>query len=144
MIDLLADGKYNLLPSFFRMINALKKAKREFAVIFRTFGDDLLPIVRELNAFCAGEHPCFNGKYNTPIVKFDGSKNNKNFKIKSSHLGFIDWKANDIEECQLTMGSVDRKEKQGVRKLKGPHAVHAFMGELLKEVSTNSTERQIV
>jgi hypothetical protein len=66
------------------MIN-LKKQKREFAIIFRTYGDDLHDVIKEMNCFCAGEHPCFNGRNGTVLVKFDGSKNNKNYKIKNLH-----------------------------------------------------------
>lgn len=79
---MLGDGKYFLIPGFFRLMSSLKKAKREFAIVLRSFGTELADVIREMNAFCAGEHPCFNGRNNTPLMKFDGSKNNKNFKVK--------------------------------------------------------------
>ena len=59
----------------------LKKQKREFAILFRTFGVDLENVVYEFNRFCNGDHPCFNGRNNTPAVKMDGSKNSKDFRI---------------------------------------------------------------
>ena len=68
-------GKYHLIPSFFRLMMYMKKQKREFAVVFNSFGHDLDNIVYEFNKFCTGEHPCFNGRNGTPLVKFDGSKN---------------------------------------------------------------------
>ena len=34
-----------------------------------------------MNLFFKGEHPFYNGKNNSPLVKFDGSKNCKNFII---------------------------------------------------------------
>lgn len=49
--------------------------------MFRPFGTDPKNILREFNKFCIGEHPCYSGRNNTPIVKFDGSKGNKNFTI---------------------------------------------------------------
>lgn len=59
----------------------LKKAKRDFAVIFRTFGSDLDNLIWEFNKFCSGEHPCFNGKNGTLLVKFDGSKGTRDLRI---------------------------------------------------------------
>lgn len=32
---------------------------RDFRLVFRTFGLDLLEIAQEFNAFCEGQHPCF-------------------------------------------------------------------------------------
>lgn len=38
LLTMYAEGRYHLIPSFFRTISSLKKQKREFAVTFRTFG----------------------------------------------------------------------------------------------------------
>lgn len=66
MKELLSDGKYHLLPSFFRTIIYLKKMKREFAVVFRNYNSvDLQNVVVEFNQFCKGDHPCYNGKNGT-------------------------------------------------------------------------------
>jgi hypothetical protein len=51
----------------------LKQLNRDFSIVFRTFGSDIDNVIWEFNKFCSGEHPCFNGKNGTPIVKFDGS-----------------------------------------------------------------------
>ena len=51
----------------------LKQLNRDFSIVFRTFGTDIDNVIWEFNKFCSGEHPCFNGKNGTPIVKFDGS-----------------------------------------------------------------------
>jgi len=32
------EGRYHIIPSFFRTLMYLKKQKKEFAVVFRTFG----------------------------------------------------------------------------------------------------------
>lgn len=60
----------------------LKKNKKEFAISFRTFGNEMEDAIYEFNMFCNGEHPCFNGRNSTPIVKFDGSKNAKDYRFK--------------------------------------------------------------
>lgn len=38
LLTMFGEGKYHLIPSFFRTLIFLKKQKREFAVLFRTFG----------------------------------------------------------------------------------------------------------
>jgi len=47
----LQNGRYNLIPSFLNMIKNLKKAKREFAIVFRSFGTDIKGAVAEFNAY---------------------------------------------------------------------------------------------
>lgn len=81
LVQLFGQGKYHIVPSFFRTMMYLKKMKKEFAVVFRTFGKELDDAVYEFNLFCNGEHPCFNGINSTPLVKFDGSKNSKDYRI---------------------------------------------------------------
>ena len=51
-------------------------------MVFNTFGSELDNVVYEFNKFCSGDHPCFNGRNGSPLVKFDGSKNSKNFLIR--------------------------------------------------------------
>jgi hypothetical protein len=82
LYQLYNEGKYYLIPSFFRTLMYLKKNKKEFAISFRTFGHELENVIYEFNMFCNGEHPCFNGRNGTPIVKFDGGKNAKDYRFK--------------------------------------------------------------
>ena len=79
---LFGEGKYFIIPAFFRTLMYLKKQKKEFAVIFRSFGTETESVVWEYNKFCSGEHPCFNGRNNTPLVKLDGQKNSKDMRIR--------------------------------------------------------------
>ena len=84
--QLMNEGKYHLLPSFFRTLIYLKKMKREFAVVFRNYNDqDLQNVVAEFNTFCKGEHPCYSGRSGTALVKFDGSKGTKELRIRDKH-----------------------------------------------------------
>ena len=64
---LLRGGQVFLLPSFFELVKHLSAEKRDFAIVFRTFGTDLPEIAAEFNLFCAGEHPLHPG------VRLDGS-----------------------------------------------------------------------
>mmetsp|Transcript_25410 Transcript_25410/g.19146 ORF Transcript_25410/g.19146 Transcript_25410/m.19146 type:complete len:154 (+) Transcript_25410:691-1152(+) len=81
-MELFGEGKYHIVPSFFRMLIYLKKAKREFAIIFRTFGTDIENAIYEFDLFCKGDHPCYSGRGGTPLVKFDGSKGTKDLSIR--------------------------------------------------------------
>lgn len=76
------EGKYHIIPAFFRTLIYLKKQKREFAVVFRTFGQELDKIEWEFNRFCNGLHPCFSGRNGTPLIRFDGSKGTKDLRIR--------------------------------------------------------------
>jgi hypothetical protein len=82
LLEMFGEGKYHLIPSFFRLLIFLKKQKREFSVIFRTYGSDLEKVVWEFNQFCEGKHPCFSGRNGTPLIKFDGSKGTKDLRIQ--------------------------------------------------------------
>jgi hypothetical protein len=81
-MELFGEGKYYLIPSFYRTLIYLKKAKREFGIVFRSFGEDISNVIYEMNLFCNGEHPCYNGRGGTPLVKFDGSKGTKDLRIR--------------------------------------------------------------
>ena len=79
---LFAQSRYHMIPSFFRMMMYMKKQKREFAVVFNSFGEDLDNTVAEWNKFCEGDHPCYNGRSGGAHIKFDGSKHSKDLRIR--------------------------------------------------------------
>lgn len=81
-MEMFSEGRYHFIPSFFRMLIYLKKSKKEFALVFRTFGEDIHNAIYEFNMFCNGDHPCFSGRGGTPLVKFDGSKGTRDLRIK--------------------------------------------------------------
>eukprot|EP00040_Diaphanoeca_grandis_P033491 m.205370 g.205370 ORF g.205370 m.205370 type:complete len:394 (+) comp32913_c0_seq1:221-1402(+) len=66
-IEKLSHGRFFILPSFFTLILDLEQKKRDFAIVFRTFGTDIPEITEEWNLFCEGKHPVFPG------VRLDGS-----------------------------------------------------------------------
>lgn len=108
-MELFGEGKYHLIPSFFRTIIYLKKAKREFAIVFRTFGKDLENVVFEFNKFCNGDHPCYSGRGGTPQVKFDGSKNVKDLRIKSKVQHGVYYRQGDaLNQSHLVTGTLKR------------------------------------
>uniref|UniRef100_A0A8C3K548 Uncharacterized protein n=1 Tax=Calidris pygmaea TaxID=425635 RepID=A0A8C3K548_9CHAR len=48
-----------ILPSFFRLLDALHREGRDFAVVFRTFGTDLPRALQAVGCALAGQHPQF-------------------------------------------------------------------------------------
>jgi hypothetical protein len=65
----------------------LKKAKREFGIIFHFFGNDEDSIDQfffEFEQFCEALHPCWNGTYGNPQQRYDGTKQSKDFRIKEN------------------------------------------------------------
>jgi len=69
------------LPYFFKFLINLKKSKKDFSIVFRSFGTDVIRTVDEMNSFSTGIHPCFNGKGGLPVVRFDGAKGSKSLII---------------------------------------------------------------
>ncbi len=51
----------SLLPSFLHFIVWLVDQRRDFHLVFRTFGSDLPWVTTEWNRFVTGQHPCFPG-----------------------------------------------------------------------------------
>jgi hypothetical protein len=39
--------------------NALLAQRRDFSIIFRTFGADICEVIDEMNMFATGQHPCY-------------------------------------------------------------------------------------
>lgn len=106
---LLSEGKYHILPSFFKTLVTLKKLKREFAVVFRNYnGQDLDNVVAEFNQFCKGEHPCFSGKNGTILAKFDGSKGAKEMRIHERSQRALSYRA---PQSRLVAGARNRALK---------------------------------
>ena len=109
---LFGEGKYFIVPSFFRTLMYLKKQKKEFAVVFRSYGTELDNVVWEFNKFCSGEHPCFNGRNNTPLVKFDGNKNSKDMRIHDPHQRATFYRPTEnINESIMVTGEHERVQE---------------------------------
>ncbi|XP_028906691.1 uncharacterized protein LOC100682013 isoform X2 [Ornithorhynchus anatinus] len=55
------DGKeyHRILPSFFHLLETLLRQGRHFAVVFRTFGQDLPPVLQAMHSALKGQHPQF-------------------------------------------------------------------------------------
>jgi len=103
------EGKYHILPSFFRTLIFLKKQRRDFNVCFRTFGNDLDNIVWEFNEFCCGNHPCFNGKNGTPLIRFDGTQGTRDLRIReSTQKGCFIRLSCDLKDTKFVQGTYER------------------------------------
>lgn len=111
MMEMFGEGKFHLIPSFFRTLIWLKKQKREFAVCFRTFSKDLPRVVWEFNRFCSGTHPCYSGRNGTPLIKFDGSKNAKDLRLRDPmQKAFFVRGSSDAKDTRLLQGTYERPE----------------------------------
>lgn len=53
------EGENFLVPSFLNLVLHLHKEQRDFRIVFRTFGIDIMDVIKEYNLFCNGGHPCF-------------------------------------------------------------------------------------
>lgn len=109
LLTMFGEGRYHLIPSFFRTLSSLKKQKREFAVCFRTFGEDLPLVTWEFNQFCNGQHPCFSGRNGTPLLKFDGSKGTKDLRIdEPRQLNVVYRLSHELKDTRIVKGISER------------------------------------
>jgi len=51
LAPLLKNSRYSAIPSFFKLVQKLKEDKRDFVIVFRSFGSDLKDILTEFNAY---------------------------------------------------------------------------------------------
>lgn len=84
-------GRFQFLPAFFNLIIALQKEKRKFQVVFHSFSDRELEAVRkEMQMFCEGRHPCYNGQFKTKKVLMTGEKGQRDLRMKEEYMGVMD------------------------------------------------------
>jgi hypothetical protein len=68
-------------------------------------------IVWEFNRFCSGTHPCYSGRNGTPLIRFDGSKNAKDLRIRdASQKAFFVRGSSDAKDAKLVQGTYDRPD----------------------------------
>jgi hypothetical protein len=111
------NSYHKIILPFFAMMNSLKKAKREYSIIFRFFGhedEDIEEFVYEFNNFCDGFHPRFCGNHNFPLIKFDGIlKGTKDYKIHSDKMDNIavSFRNKNPNNESMVFETIDRPEK---------------------------------
>lgn len=107
------NSYHKILISFFQMLQVLRKARREYCVIFRFFGHTLEQIeefIYEFNSFCDGNHPRYCGDYDNLKVKFDGSKGTKSFRILSDKMEnvAVNYRSNKEEEETFIFETIEK------------------------------------
>ena len=59
----------------------------------------------EFNQFCSGQHPCYSGRNGTHLIKFDGSKGTKDFRISDTDQQGVYYRFSDeLSEAKLVTG----------------------------------------
>lgn len=79
-------GRCTILPSFFNLLSYLGKKVNatieDFSVVLHDFNHkNLEHTVEEVNLYCDGRHPCYNGANKTKKIFFNGDKNTKDMRI---------------------------------------------------------------
>lgn len=83
------NSYHKIILSFYGMMISLRKAKRDFCIVFRFFGhddEDIEEFFYEFNSFCEGDHPRYCGDHGFPKMRFDGSKGVKDYRIHPSDV----------------------------------------------------------
>lgn len=103
----IGDQYINILPGFFDLLLHLVKNEREFAVIFRTFGDmhDIKMVTDEFNLFCEGKHPQYKERIpdelRNRVLYIDSNKFN-------SKVGYMFRHGHLPSQVHLVTGTIDR------------------------------------
>ena len=109
MREVFAEGFLSLLPSFFRTLQYLNMSKRDYAIVFRTFGSDLENIVWEFNKYCSGEHICFNGKNGTHLMRADGTHGTRDMRVNTKpQFGLYYRSGRSLGNAHLVTGTLNR------------------------------------
>jgi hypothetical protein len=111
------NSYHKILISFFQMLQVLRKARRDYCVIFRFFGHTLEQIdefIYEFNSFCDGNHPRYCGDYDNIKVKFDGSKGTKNFRILTDKMEnvAVNYRSGKEEDEVYIFETIERVSKR--------------------------------
>lgn len=101
------DGYVNILPGFFDLLLHLVNTKREFSIIFRTFGDmhDISMVTKEFNQFCEGKHPWYE-KQVPKELKQRALYIDKNYT--SHKLGYMFLHGHKPTQVHFITGTIDR------------------------------------
>lgn len=109
--------RYHILPAFFKLLLSLKKKKCDFSVVIKnpSGSDNHGFIIHELNLFFSGQHPLYNGRNGTPLVKWDGSLS-RNFLIEEPQQSVL----YSLGEGELfaTFGTLDATEERDAEMFK--------------------------
>lgn len=95
-----------LIPAFFELLLRLKRDKRSFTLCFRTFGEDLYPVLQELNDFCEGRHPL------NPGTRMDGSDGEPDYRVKAEDPDQCGVFYRDDNTVALVMGTWQSPERE--------------------------------
>lgn len=87
---------------FFRLLVELKRSKRSFSLIFRSFGEDLELVAQELNSFCEGKHPLFPG------FRMDGSDGEPDYRFHITHPERFGNFHIENEDLHLVLGTIEQ------------------------------------
>lgn len=97
------DGSpVQVVHAFFRLLVELKRSKRSFSLIFRSFGEDLELVASELNNFCEGNHPLFPG------FRMDGSDGEPDYRFDITHPERFGNFHIEQEELYLVLGTIEQ------------------------------------
>eukprot|EP00455_Lapot_gusevi_P015454 TRINITY_DN1782_c0_g1_i6.p1 TRINITY_DN1782_c0_g1~~TRINITY_DN1782_c0_g1_i6.p1 ORF type:complete len:808 (+),score=248.00 TRINITY_DN1782_c0_g1_i6:200-2425(+) len=88
-----------LLPSFLKFVVWMQQQKREFRILFRTFGSDLPRIATEFNKFCEGKHPFFDN------IHMDGTNGSLDRRLKDEAVGLFFRTSDEQDGVHLVLGS---------------------------------------
>ena len=92
------SGVHQVLHSFFNLLLHLKASKRDFAIVFRSFGTDLASVLAEVDSFARGTHSAYPG------VLMDGSDGGPDLRASPAGVGVFYRESARPEGTALLLG----------------------------------------
>mmetsp|Transcript_67835 Transcript_67835/g.196221 ORF Transcript_67835/g.196221 Transcript_67835/m.196221 type:complete len:554 (-) Transcript_67835:193-1854(-) len=85
-------GRHQVLPAFWQLMAQLTKRGRRFSIVFHAFSAEQLEVLQqELQVYCQGQHPAYDGKNKTqkpPMMS--GEKGSRDMRLLSACVGRVD------------------------------------------------------
>lgn len=113
--NIMRFGRHQILPAFWQLLTHLTKKGRRFSIIFRSFSEEQLGVVeKELQAFCQGQHPAYDGKNKTQKPPpMNGEKGSRDLRLIDAGIGRMDRFAGRLEFAARQSGDAPRVARPG-------------------------------
>jgi len=113
--NIMRFGRHQVLPSFWQLLVQLVKKGRRFSLVLHSFQEDQLAVVqRELQLFCQGQHPAYDGKNKTQKPPpMSGDKGSRDLRLLDGCIGRVDRTAGRLEFAGRPAGDAPKTARPG-------------------------------
>ncbi|KAF1790312.1 hypothetical protein GQ600_18223 [Phytophthora cactorum] len=140
-----SEGRYYLLPSFLQFLSYLSSPKvtekeMDVKLVFRTFGDDIVEVARELDLLVDGQHPRFRLKLE-PTARRIGTFYRDGFEADGTALAVgtltkVPFSSKLVEEGPSAPNNFYATSDPEVKVIRGFQSIQETLNGMLQGAST--------